>query len=149
MKNMVIRKNFRKNIVICTSFMAKLTQKEYFFPNASLGLYLDLIHYFAKDSAINNEDHGFFFNFHLKGKYVFFSRLDVVKGYYQVPVINASREKTAVLLLLGPTLWGLRFCFCLPGRYLTSLRTKESTVHICESFKRRQRTGLAINSSRV
>ena len=91
----------------------------------------------------------FSLNFHLKGKYVFFSRLDVVKGYYQVPVINASREKTAVLLLLGPTLWGLRFCFCLPGRYLTSLRTKESTVHICESFKRRQRTGLAINSSRV
>ena len=78
-----------------------------------------------------------------KGIYGFFSRLDVVKGYYQVPVINASREKAAVLLLLEPTFWGWRFCFCLPGRYLTSL----STVHICESFKRRQRAGLAINSS--
>ena len=124
--------------------MAKLTQNDYFFPNASLGLYLDLIHYFAKDSAINNEDHGFFFEFSSQGQICFFFQgLMLSKATYQVPVINASREKTAVLLLLGPTLWGLRFCFCLPGRYLTSL----STVHICESFKRRQRAGLAINSS--
>ena len=52
--------------------MAKLTQKDYFFPNASFGLYLDLIHYFAKDSAINNEDHGFFFEFSSQGQICFF-----------------------------------------------------------------------------
>ena len=35
-------------------------------------------------------------NFQLKGKRVF-SRLDLVKGYFQVPVDKASRAKTAVV----------------------------------------------------
>ena len=39
-------------------------------------------------------------NFQLKGKQVF-SRLDLVKGYFQVPVDKASRAKTAVVTPFG------------------------------------------------
>jgi len=39
-------------------------------------------------------------NFQLKGKKVF-SRLDLVKGYFQVPVDKASRAKTAVVTPFG------------------------------------------------
>ncbi|UYV65536.1 hypothetical protein LAZ67_3004622 [Cordylochernes scorpioides] len=89
---------------------------------------------------------------HILKKTRYYSKIDLFKAYYQIPINEEDREKTAVITprFINEVLWGLDFVFpYLDDILVASKSEEEHESHLRAVFSRLDQYGLRINQAKT